>query len=147
MSNYDRVRHAFRLAVTIDETGGGSMLNDELIALLSSCLQDRDRTAILQEVTDEFSKRVDHFHPSSGTPRLKTLSLPPRSQRRRDFWLYAVGLAAFVAGGIMGYRAAELVHRTQPAGIPAPEAPITGAADAARAAAGAAVAANDTGGA
>lgn len=119
-----RTKNAFRLAVTIDETGGGSSLNDEIIALLASNLPENIRADILKEVQDEFgSDEVNYFHRPAPPPRLKTLSLPPRSTRRRDFWTYVLILGAFAAGAVLTYRVREIVQCTSPAPVGAAATP------------------------
>lgn len=130
-TDHEAIRNAYRLALTIDETGGGDAMNDEIIAILAAQLPDGIRADIIRGVQDEFSPRVSSFPQSSALPITPAVRSYTRRQMRTQFWYYVAGLMLAFAVAI------PIVRCTQQPRPGATAAPNIGGREPATAAAGA----------
>lgn len=134
-TDQEAIRNAYRLALSIDEAGGGDAMNDEIIAILASQLSDPIRTQIIKEVVDEFAPRVSSILESSAAEVPAPLRSYTRRQLRTQFWFYVAALLLAFAVAI------PIVRCTSQPGPGAAATPNSGARDGATAARGAAAAA------
>jgi hypothetical protein len=134
-TDQDAIRNAYRLALSIDESGGGSAMNDEVMAILASQLSEGTKIDVIREVQDEFAQPVSYFSESATAAPPAHVESYTRRRMRTQFWYYVAAL--FFAFAV----ALPIVRCTASRDATVREPPISGVATGAAAARGAAAAA------